>query len=62
MSPKKESVPALLRKIERLEAQVQALQASNKNHFARYVELLHEAVDLRERNQQAIELLQGGDV
>lgn len=59
---KKESIPALKRKIERLENLVAILE-SEKTTAQRAGNIwLHDLVDCRIRNQQAMKLLNGEDV
>ena len=52
---------ALLRKIERLEAKLAALQADRAKVFRIYADCLGECVDLKMRVDQAQRLLAGED-
>lgn len=55
------SPAALRRRIERLEAEVEALRESNRRMHEVYSTMLHEAVDYKVRAQQAVRVLQGVD-
>lgn len=59
--PRRPSHNALLRKIERLEAELAEVRQSQAKSFAAMREYLHESVDLRMRAQQAIAILNGED-
>lgn len=61
MSDKKPTIPALLRKIERLEAQIAAMKESERKAWAGYSSALHSLVDVQARSMQAVRLLQGED-
>lgn len=62
MTPqKKPTVPQLLRKIERLEAQVAQLKAMAKHDLASRNDWLCEAVDAKMRIKQATAILNGSD-
>ena len=58
---KKPTVSALLRKVQRLEAQVAELQAALDKSYRARGEYMHEAVDLRLRIQQSQAILNGED-
>lgn len=58
----KESIPALKRKIERLEALVIALTSEKQTAQRSGNSYLHDLVDYKIRNQQAMKLLNGEDV
>jgi hypothetical protein len=62
MSDKKPTIPALLRKIERLEAQVRTLHIERQRAVANYGDILREVVEYKIRAEQAVRLLQGEDV
>lgn len=62
MTPKKPTIAALQRKIERLQAQVEQLKAAHDQAMRHYGDMLAESVDWQMRNQQAVRLLQGEDV
>ena len=58
----KESIPALKRKIERLETLVLALTIEKQTAQRAGNSYLHDLVDYKIRNQQAMKLLNGEDV
>lgn len=58
----KESIPALKRKIERLDALVLALTIEKQTAQRAGNSYLHDLVDCKIRNQQAMKLLNGEDV
>lgn len=57
----KPSYNALLRKIERLEAELAALRTDRDELFRHYADSLGERVDLKMRVEQAQRLLSGED-
>ena len=57
----KPSYAALLRKIERLEAKLAALQADRDKVFRIYTDCIGQRVDLKMRVEQAMRLLAGED-
>ena len=61
MTPKPPSPAALRRRIERLEAELEALREANRKMFEVYQVMLHEAVDYKVRAQQAVRILQGAN-
>ena len=61
MTPKPPSPAALRRRIERLEAELEALREANRKMFEVYQVMLHEAVDYKVRVQQAVRILQGAN-
>lgn len=61
MTPKPPSPAALRRRIERLEAELEALRETNRKMFEVYQAMLREAVDYKIRAQQAARILQGAD-
>lgn len=62
MSDKKPTIPSLQRKIERLEAQVEALKQDRDKAWSGYGTALGKEVELQMRVSQAVRLLQGEDV
>ena len=61
MTPKPPSPAALRRRIERLEAELEALRETNRKLHEVYQATLHEAVDYKIRAQQATRILRGAD-
>lgn len=61
MTPKPPSPAALRRRIERLEAELEALRETNRKLHEVYQAMLHEAFDYKIRAQQAARILQGAD-
>ena len=61
MTPKPPSPAALRRRIERLEAELEALRETNRKLHEVYQVMLNEAVDYKIRAQQAARILQGAD-
>lgn len=61
MTTKPPSPAALRRRIERLEAEIEALRETNRKLHEVYQVMLHEAVDYKVRTQQAARILQGAD-
>lgn len=61
MTPKPPSPAALRRRIERLEAELEALRETNRKLHEVYQVMLHEAVDYKISAQQAARILQGAD-
>lgn len=61
MKSRPPSPAALRRRIERLEAEIEALRETNRRLHEVYSTMLHEAVDYKIRAQQAIRILQGED-
>lgn len=61
MTDKKPTIAALQRKIERLEATIEALQEQGRKAWDGYGDALHREVDMKLRARQAIRLLQGED-
>lgn len=61
MTPKPPSPAALRRRIERLEAELEALRETSRKMFEVYQAMLREAVDYKIRAQQAIKILKGED-
>ena len=61
MTPKPPSPAALRRRIERLEAELEALRETNRKLHEAYQVMLREAVDYKIRAQQAARILQGAD-
>lgn len=61
MTAKPDSPAALRRRIERLEAEVEALRESSRRLHETYSAVLHESVDYKIRAQQAVRILQGAD-
>lgn len=61
MIPKPPSPAALRRRIERLEAEVEAMRDVHRKSHEVYADMLANAVDLKIRIQQAIRILQGAD-
>jgi len=58
---KKPTVAALQRKIERLEAQIEAMREMDRRTGAVYSSMLGDITDHRVRAQQAIRILSGED-
>ena len=58
----KESIPALKRKIERLETLVLVLTSEKQTAQRAGNSFMHDLVDYKMRNEQAIKLLNGEDV
>ena len=61
MTPKPPSPAALRRRIERLEAELEALRETNRKLHEVYQVMLYEAVEFKIRAQQAIKILKGED-
>lgn len=62
MSDRKESIPALKRKIERLEFANSQIQSAFIKSQEAYRDALCDFVDYRMRNEQAMKILNGEDV
>lgn len=61
MKSRPPSPAALRRRIERLEAELEALRESNRRLHEVYSSILSESVDYKIRVRQAIQILQGTD-
>lgn len=61
MATKSPSPAALRRRIEKLEAEIEAMREAHRKCTRVYEDMLREVVDLKIRNRQAIRILQGAD-